>query len=101
MAIDATFEDIVRTNAFPGAWTNMLRPSIVRAGLDQDNLKPAGRIDVTDHTHVSNHAWDIWSAGYGVGLVTREQSMAGAVDDLAHGFRRQRRAGGAVGMDRS
>lgn len=84
MVIDANFEDITRTNAFTGAWANMLRPSIVRAGLNPDNLKNAGRIDVTDDPHASNRAWrDIWSAGHGVGLIRREQSMAEAVDELA------------------
>ncbi len=64
MVIDATFEDIVRTHEFAGAWANMLRLSIVRAGLDRDNLKPAGRIDMTDDPHASNHICrDTWSSG--------------------------------------
>ncbi len=87
MVIDAGFEDILCTNSFTGAWANMLRPSIVRAGLDPDNLKPAGPVDVTADPHAGNRAWrDIWSAGHGVGLITREQPLAAVVDELEHEF---------------
>lgn len=84
MVIDADFDDILCTNAFTGAWANMLRPSIVRAGLNPDHLKPAGSMNVTDDPHAGNRAWrDIWSAGHGVGLVQREQSMSEVVTELA------------------
>ncbi|MDR2239769.1 MAG: nitronate monooxygenase [Zoogloeaceae bacterium] len=87
MVIEANFEDILCTNAFTGAWANMLRPSIIRAGLDPDNLKPAGRMDVTDDPHASNRAWrDIWSAGHGVGLVRHEQPVAAIVAELEQEF---------------
>ncbi len=87
MVIAADFDDIVRTNAFTGAWANMLRPSIIRAGLDPNNLKPAGPMDVTDDPQAANRAWrDIWSAGHGVGLVRREQSVSDVVADLAREF---------------
>lgn len=83
MVIDAEVGDILCTNAFTGARANMLRPSIVRAGLDPDHLKPVGRMDVTDDPHAGNRAWrDIWSAGHGVGLVKKEQTVAGVIDDL-------------------
>jgi len=83
MVIDAGFEDVLRTNAFTGAWANMLRPSIERAGLDPDHLKPLGRMDVTDDPHAGNRAWrDIWSAGHGVGLIKKEQTVADVIDDL-------------------
>lgn len=87
MVIDSGFDDILRTDAFTGAWANMLRPSIIRAGLDPDHLKPAGPMDVTDDPHAGNRAWrDIWSAGHGVGLVTRVQSVGEVVDDLVREF---------------
>lgn len=83
MVIDAESEDILRTNAFTGAWANMLRPSIVRAGLDPDRLKPIGRMNVTDDPHAGNRAWrDIWSAGHCVGLIKKEQTVADVIGDL-------------------
>lgn len=87
MVVDAGFDDIVCTNAFTGAWANMLRPSIVRAGLDPDKLGPARAIDVTEDPHAGNRAWkNIWSAGHGVGLVRRQQTVAAVVDQLAAEF---------------
>ena len=84
MVIESDFDDILCTNAFTGAWANMLRPSIVRAGLDPDHLQPAGPMNVTDDPHAGNRAWrDIWSAGHGVGLIRQQQSVAEVVIDLA------------------
>lgn len=84
MVIDASFDDILCTNAFTGAWANMLRPSIVRAGLDPDHLQSAGPMNVTDDPHAGHRAWrDIWAAGHGVGLVTQRQSVAQVVEQLA------------------
>ena len=40
--VDGRAEDIVGSNLFTGVFGNYLRPSIVAAGLDPDNL-PAGR----------------------------------------------------------
>jgi len=87
MVVDSGFDDIVCTNAFTGASANMLRPSIVRAGLDPDNLGPARRFDVTDDPQAGNRAWkDIWGAGHGVGLVRRQQTVAEVVDQLVAEF---------------
>ena len=84
MVVDCSFEDIVCTNVFTGAWANMLRPSITKAGFDPDNLGPAGRIDVSDDPHSSARAWkDIFSAGHGVGTVRAEQTIGEIVDELA------------------
>jgi nitronate monooxygenase len=89
MVIASGVEDIIRTDAFTGAWANMLRPSIVRAGLDPDRLQPKGRLDVTDDPAGEHTAWrDIWSAGHGVGTIQCEQSVAEIVEDLARDFER-------------
>jgi nitronate monooxygenase len=46
MLVDSTADDVVLTRAFTGLQTNMLRPSIVAAGLDPDALPERGGIDV-------------------------------------------------------
>ena len=52
--------------------TNMLRPSIVKAGLDPDNLPERGAIDIANDISVETREarrqrWkDIWSAGHSV-----------------------------------
>lgn len=89
MVIASGVEDIVRTDAFTGAWANMLRPSIRRAGLDPERLRPKGTLDVTDDPAGEHTPWrDIWSAGHGVGTIDREQSVAEIVEELARDFRR-------------
>ncbi len=87
MAIACGVEDIVRTNAFTGAWANMLRPSIARAGLDPDHLQPKGGIDVTNDPASEYTPWrDIWSAGHGVGTLQEEESVDAIVDALAREY---------------
>ena len=84
MVIESDFDDILCTSSFTGAWANMLRPSIVRAGLDPDHLQPGGPVNVTDDPLAGHRAWrDIWSAGHGVGLIRQQQSVAEVVIDLA------------------
>ena len=65
MLIDAGSADIVYTPAISGIPANFLRPSIVGAGLDPDNLKPKTEINLGEELS-SSKAWkDIWSAGQG------------------------------------
>src|SRR3546814_18877105 len=67
--------------AFTGIRNSMLRPSIVAAGLDPDNIPPSarGKIDFDD-PHNGAKAWrDIWSAGQGVGAIGRVEPIADQV----------------------
>lgn len=87
MVMASGVEDIVKTNAFTGAWANMLRASIVRAGLDPDRLQAKGAIDVTDDPAGEHTPWrDIWSAGHGVGTIRREEDVGAIVTALAREF---------------
>jgi nitronate monooxygenase len=75
MIVDSRLDDVLLTKAFTGLETNMLRPSIVAAGLAPDDLRPAGALDVSKSISVEARdddpkRWrDIWSAGHTVGLV--------------------------------
>jgi nitronate monooxygenase len=70
MIVAASADDILLTRAFTGLQTNMLRPSIVAAGLDPDALPERGMIDIAKDISVeareqSPKRWrDIWSAGH-------------------------------------
>ncbi|MGD9942423.1 MAG: NAD(P)H-dependent flavin oxidoreductase [Burkholderiaceae bacterium] len=67
MVVDSSFPDIIHTNAITGAWANKLRPSLVAAGLDPDNLPARGKFDMTNRDR-DIKAWkDLWSAGHAVG----------------------------------
>src|SRR5664279_2362199 len=46
MLVQASADDILLTTAFTGLETNMLRPSILAAGLDPDHLPERGAIDI-------------------------------------------------------
>jgi nitronate monooxygenase len=77
MLIDSNADDVLLTRAFTGLQTNMLRPSIVAAGLDPDNLPEHGDINVgEDITTSQPRRWrDIWSAGHSVWAVSKIVSV--------------------------
>jgi len=75
MVVDSRADDILYTNSFSGVNGNYLKPSIVNAGLDPNNLVQADPTKMDfgsgDGSKQSGpKAWkDIWSAGQGVGAV--------------------------------
>jgi nitronate monooxygenase len=73
MIVEARANDILYTPAISGVNANFLRPSLVRRGLDPDNLVGHAKLDMGDEAKV----WrDIWSAGQGVGSVRDVPSTA-------------------------
>jgi len=72
MLVASRADDVLLTRAFTGLETNMLRPSIVAAGLDPDELPSRGAIDIASDISVAAAErrparWrDIWSAGHSV-----------------------------------
>jgi nitronate monooxygenase len=83
MLVESTMDDVMLTRAFTGLDTNMLRPSIVAAGLDPASLPERVSIEQASEMHGSGGSaegarrWrDIWSAGHSVSGVTRVQSVA-------------------------
>ena len=76
MLVESSADDILLTTAFTGLQTNMLKPSIVAAGLDPDDLPARGAIDIGKDIDVAAREarpkrWrDIWSAGHSASGVT-------------------------------
>jgi nitronate monooxygenase len=72
MLVDSGFDDVMTTRAFTGLDTNMLRPSIVRSGLDPDALNELISVEAAAKTFGSAGSpelkrWtDVWSAGHSV-----------------------------------
>jgi len=84
MLVESSADDILLTTAFTGLQTSMLKPSIVAAGLDPDDLPARGAIDIGKDIDVTAREvrpkrWrDIWSGGHSTSSVTGVM----AVDDL-------------------
>ncbi len=82
MVIEASFNDLVLSNAFTGAHAYYLRSSIEAAGLDPDRLEHKQRMDLTG-AEQQIKAWkDLWSAGQGVGTIHEVETVAEIVDQL-------------------
>jgi nitronate monooxygenase len=77
--------DIVYSNLFTGVHGNYLRPSIVRAGLDPDNLPESdpSKMNFGSGGNTDAKAWkDIWGCGQGIGVVKSVESTADYVARL-------------------
>ena len=82
---DASAEDVVYTNLFTGVHGNYLRPSIVNAGLDPDNLPVSdpSKMNFGSGGNTKAKAWkDIWGSGQGIGAVKSVVSVGEMVDRL-------------------
>lgn len=86
MIVDGSAADIVYSNFFTGIAGNYLKPSIVNAGLDPDNLPQAdaSKMDFASVQRDGAKAWkDIWGCGQGIGAVKEITSTAALVERLA------------------
>jgi nitronate monooxygenase len=96
LLVESSADDILLTTAFTGLQTSMLKPSIVAAGLDPDDLPARGAIDIAKDIDVAAREnrpkrWrDIWSGGHSTSGVTDVL----AVDDLVAGTVAEYRAAG-------
>ena len=83
--------DIVYSSLFTGVHGNYLRQSIVRAGLDPDNL-PEGDLKTMNFGSGGGNdakAWrDIWGSGQGIGAIQEVAPAAAYVAKLASEYER-------------
>ena len=71
--VDGDASQIVYTDVVTGVHGNYLRPSLVAAGLDPDNL-PRSDPSAMDFSGSKSKAWkDIWGSGQGIGAIDRVQ----------------------------
>ncbi|MFO1325952.1 MAG: nitronate monooxygenase [Rubrivivax sp.] len=91
MLVDSRIDDVMLTRAFTGLDTNMLRPSIVAAGLDPAALQattPEQAREIFGEYGKSGREtprrWvDVWSAGHTVSSVDAVRPVAELVDRIA------------------
>ncbi len=72
MIVESASSDIVYSNLFTGVHGNYLRPSIVKAGMDPDNLPTSdpSKMNFGSGGNTDAKAWkDIWGCGQGIGAV--------------------------------
>ncbi|MFZ4689250.1 MAG: NAD(P)H-dependent flavin oxidoreductase [Polymorphobacter sp.] len=72
MIVDSNAVDIVYSNLFTGVHGNYLRPSIIKAGMDPDNLaiSDPSAMNFGSGGNTDAKAWkDIWGCGQGIGAV--------------------------------
>ena len=96
--VDGEAKDIVYTNLFTGVHGNYLRPSIVAAGLDPENLPVSdpSKMSFGSGGSSKSKAWkDIWGSGQGIGAVKAVES---AGDYVARLTREYNYAKGRLGM---
>ena len=81
--VDHGAGDIVYTNLFTGVHGNYLKPSIVNAGLDPDNLPVSdpSKMNFGSGGNTKSKAWrDIWGCGQGIGAIDAVLSAGDPVD---------------------
>ncbi|MGR9230140.1 NAD(P)H-dependent flavin oxidoreductase [Rhizobium leguminosarum] len=90
--VEGAASDIVYSNYFTGVHGNYLKPSIVAAGMDPDNL-PLADVSKMDFEQAVGgaKAWkDIWGSGQGISAVKAVEPVAKLVDRLEDEYRAAR-----------
>jgi nitronate monooxygenase len=86
MIVESSADDILYSNLFTGVHGNYLRPSVIAAGLDPENLPQSdpSKMNFGSGGNQSAKAWrDIWGCGQGIGAVKHLPTVAEFVDRLA------------------
>ncbi|MBY5626367.1 NAD(P)H-dependent flavin oxidoreductase [Rhizobium leguminosarum] len=90
--VEGAASDIVYSNYFTGVHGNYLKPSIVAAGMDPDNLPLADFSKMDFEQAVGGaKAWkDIWGSGQGISAIKAVEPVAKLVDRLEAEYRAAR-----------
>ncbi|MDB5448739.1 MAG: 2-nitropropane dioxygenase [Phenylobacterium sp.] len=91
MLVDSSLDDILVTKALTGLQTSILRPALLRAGLDpatlDETVSPRTAKEIYGGGADGPRRWaDLWSAGHSVSGVDRVQSVAELVSALTQDY---------------
>ena len=98
MIVDSAANDIMYSPTFTGVHGNYLKPSVVNAGLDPDNLPYADKNDMNFGSSGAGgdnqkKAWkDIWGSGQGIGNLHDVPTVKDAVDGLVNEYEEAKQA---------
>lgn len=101
--VDGESKDIVYTNLFTGVHGNYLRPSIVAAGLDPENLPQSdpSKMNFGSGGTTKAKAWkDIWGSGQGIGAVKSVESAGDFIARLGREYAQAKERLGLSGVPR-
>ena len=85
MVVEVSAKDLILTDAITGVPAWFMRPSLEKAGYDIENLQPK-KIDFND-AGAESKAWrDVWSAGQGVGVINKRNSVSEIVQHLRNEY---------------
>lgn len=83
MVWDSSMEDLIASRAITGALGNWMRASVEAAGLSLDDMGATAKIDFSGDMHIAPKGWKhVWSAGQGVGSITKPETIGSAVETL-------------------
>ena len=86
-------DGIIYTNLFTGVHGNYLKSSVMRAGLDPENLPVSDPSKMDFGSNRAPKAWkEIWGSGQGIGAIKAIEPVAVQVDRLEQEYRAARRA---------
>ena len=88
MIIDSDADDIVYSSLFTGIHGSYLKGSIVKSGIDPENLELGDKNTMNfDSGKSKAKAWkDIWGAGQGVGSMKDIPNVSDLVDEIEHDY---------------
>ncbi|KQP22448.1 nitronate monooxygenase family protein [Pseudorhodoferax sp. Leaf267] len=85
MIVESDSDDIVYSNLFTGVHGNYLKPSIVKAGLDPDNLEQSDPSKMNFGS--TRKPWkDIWGCGQGIGNVQAIEPVGTRIERMAREY---------------
>ena len=90
MIVESNANDIMYSATFTGVNGNYLKPSVVKAGLDPENLPYSDKDDMNFGSGPGDNqkkAWkDIWGSGQGIGNLHEVPTVREAVDTLVEEY---------------
>jgi nitronate monooxygenase len=89
MVWQSSMEDLVASRAITGALGNWMRASLEAAGISIEEMQTAAKLDFSGDMHAGSKAWKhVWSAGQGVGGITKPETIAAVVATLLSDYPR-------------
>ena len=89
MLIDSSAKDVVYTNYFSGVHGNYLSPSVIKSGMDPDNLPEADKTKMNFNSggNAAKKVWkDIKGCGQGLSPIKDSPAVADLVDNIKKEF---------------